>query len=73
MKSGSKRLGDTEHSPQNRTILYDAELAELTRVAKNGGLLICCNGDDVFIRTELDKELISRGFEYFVQKSADGG
>lgn len=52
---------------------YDEEIAEMSRVTKNGGYIICCNGDDEFKRTSPDKELVSRGFEFFVHESCEGG
>lgn len=52
---------------------YDGEIVELTRVAKNGGLLVCCNGDDEFRREAPDKELVDRGFEFFCYESGAGG
>lgn len=52
---------------------YDKEIAEMTRVVKNGGLIICCNGDDGFCREVPDKELTDRGFEYFSYESKAGG
>ena len=41
---------------------YDAELAELTRVCRNGGWLIDCPGDQRFDLVP-NEELIRRGFE----------
>lgn len=52
---------------------YEEEIAELTRVTKNGGWIVCCNGDDEFKRLGPDKELIVRGFEYFRHESIEGG
>lgn len=52
---------------------YDKEIAEMTRVTKNGGFIVCCNGDDEFKRTAPDKELVSRGFESFMHESREGG
>lgn len=52
---------------------YDEEIAEMTRVTKNGGYIVCCNGDDEFKRTSADQELVSRGFEFFVHESCEGG
>lgn len=51
----------------------EAEIAELTRVTKNGGWMVICNGDDEFKRTAPDSELTSRGFEWFRHESAEGG
>ncbi len=36
----------------------------MTRVTKNGGWMIICNGDDSCKREAPDKELVSRGFEW---------
>lgn len=52
---------------------YDEEIAEMTRVTKNGGFIVCCNGDDEFKRTAPDNELVSRGFEFFRHESCEGG
>lgn len=52
---------------------YDEEIAEITRVTKNGGLIVCCNGDDEFRREAPNKELIDRGFEFFCYESSAGG
>ncbi len=52
---------------------YDEEIAEMTRVTKNGGFIVCCNGDDEFKRTAPDSELVSRGFEFFRHESREGG
>lgn len=52
---------------------YEEEIAEMTRVAKNGGWLVICNGDDEFKRTAPDEELTSRGFEWFRHESIEGG
>lgn len=52
---------------------YDAEIAEVTRVVKDGGWIICCNGDDEFRRTAPDSEMLKRGFEYFVHETVEGG
>lgn len=52
---------------------YDEEIAELTRITKNGGWLVMCNGDDEFKRSAPDAELVSRGFEWFCHESPIGG
>ena len=52
---------------------YDAEIAEMTRVTKDGGWLVMCNGDDEFRREAPDEELTSRGFEWFRHESTAGG
>ena len=52
---------------------YDEEIAEMTRVTKNGGFIVCCNGDDEFKRKAPDNELVSRGFEFFKHESCEGG
>jgi SAM-dependent methyltransferase len=52
---------------------YDKEIAELTRITKHGGWIVCCNGDDEFKRTAPNKELVDRGFEYFSHQSIEGG
>jgi ubiquinone/menaquinone biosynthesis C-methylase UbiE len=51
---------------------YDGELAELTRVVKNGGYIIDCIGEDNRKRTP-DEELLKRGFETFYHVSKSGG
>lgn len=53
--------------------IYEEEIAEMTRVVKNGGVLICCHGDDEVKRKEPDDELVRRGFEYFAHESCGGG
>ncbi|MDF2926605.1 MAG: methyltransferase type 11 [Paenibacillaceae bacterium] len=52
---------------------YDQEIAELTRITKSGGWIVCCNGDDEFKRTAPNKELLDRGFESFSHESMEGG
>lgn len=52
---------------------YDEEIAEMTRVTKNGGFIICCNGDDELKRKAPDNELVSRGFTFFRHESCEGG
>ena len=52
---------------------YDEEIAEMTRVTKDGGWLIICNGDDEWKRSAPDEELVSRGFEWFRHESQIGG
>lgn len=52
---------------------YENEIEEMLRVTKPGGWLIICNGDDEFIRTSPDKELMKRGFEAFRHESPSGG
>lgn len=52
---------------------YDEEIAEMTRITKNGGFIVCCNGDDEFKREAPDYELVSRGFEFFMHESCEGG
>ncbi|NJJ39726.1 class I SAM-dependent methyltransferase [Paenibacillus apii] len=51
---------------------YDLEIAELSRVVKNGGYIIDCIGEDNRKR-EADEELIKRGFEPFYHVSKSGG
>lgn len=51
---------------------YEEGLAEMTRVVKDGGVLVCCNGDDDVKRKAPEEELVRRGFEYFIQESCDG-
>ncbi len=51
---------------------YDAEIAELTRVAKPGGWLLDCPGEDSRKR-EPDAEMTQRGWEMFHYTSALGG
>ncbi|MBQ9134413.1 MAG: methyltransferase domain-containing protein [Clostridia bacterium] len=52
---------------------YDKEIAEMTRITKDGGWIVICNGDDEFKRTSPNKELTSRGFEWFSHKSVEDG
>ena len=52
---------------------YDEEIAEMSRITKDGGWIIICNGDDEFKRVEPDSELLSRGFEAFSHESVLGG
>lgn len=52
---------------------YEEEIREITRITKNGGWLVICNGDDEFRRTAPDEQLTSRGFEWFVHESIEGG
>lgn len=52
---------------------YDQEINEMTRVIKNGGYIVECNGDDEFIRKAPDQELVKRGFEWFKHESIEGG
>lgn len=52
---------------------YDREINEISRVAKNGGWLIICNGDDEVKRIAPDKELIQRGFSFFRHESIEKG
>ncbi|MBE6659083.1 MAG: class I SAM-dependent methyltransferase [Ruminococcaceae bacterium] len=52
---------------------YDREIAELTRVTKNGGDLVICNGEDEFCRSAPNHELVTRGFSWFSHKSINGG
>lgn len=51
----------------------DEEITEMTRVTKNGGFIVCCNGDDEFKREAPDNELVSRGVEFFRHESCEGG
>jgi SAM-dependent methyltransferase len=52
---------------------YDEEIAEMSRVTKDGGWIVCCNGDDEFKRTSPNDELVKRGFEHFHYESIEGG
>lgn len=52
---------------------YDAEIREMTRVCKPGGVLVVCNGDDDIKRKRPDKLLIERGFKAHYHKSSIGG
>ena len=52
---------------------YEEEIAEITRVTRDGGWLVICNGDDEFKRSGPDPELTSRGFEWFRHESVEGG
>ena len=51
---------------------YDAALAELERVTKDGGILACCSGEEAFGVTEPDAQLLSRGFTVLPRSSAAG-
>lgn len=51
---------------------YDKELSEIERVAKPGGWLLSCPGEDGWKRT-VDTQLTSRGWEPLYHKSAAGG
>lgn len=52
---------------------YEEEIAEMTRVTKDGGWLIICNGDDENRREAPDGELTARGFAWFRHESPEGG
>lgn len=52
---------------------YDEEIAELMRITKSGGWIVCCNGDDEFKRTAPKKKLVNKGFGYFSHESIEGG
>lgn len=52
---------------------FHAEIAELSRVLKDGGWIVCCSGDDEFKRTGPSRKFVSGGFEYFCHESAEGG
>jgi 2-polyprenyl-3-methyl-5-hydroxy-6-metoxy-1,4-benzoquinol methylase len=52
---------------------YEQEIQEMTRVIKNSGYIVICNGDDDIVRTKPDQELLNRGFEVFKHKSSVGG
>ena len=52
---------------------YDEEITEITRVTKDGGWLIVCNGEDAFRREAPNAELTARGFEWFRHENAQGG
>lgn len=52
---------------------YDEEIAELTRVLKDGGYIVVCNGDDEFKRQSPNEELVKRGFEWYKHVSIEGG
>ena len=52
---------------------YEEEIRELTRITKNGGWLVICNGDDEFRRESPDEELTSRGFSWFCHETVEGG
>lgn len=51
---------------------YEREIAELTRVVKNGGYIIDCIGEDNRKRKP-NEELLKRGFEAFYHVSKTGG
>ncbi len=52
---------------------YEEEIAEMTRICKDGGWLVICNGDDDVVRKAPDQELLSRGFEAFRHETDIGG
>lgn len=52
---------------------YDEEIAEMSRITKNGGWIIVCNGDDEFKRNAPNGEMVIRGFEWFCHESVEGG
>lgn len=52
---------------------FHAEMAELTRVLKNGGWLVSCSGDDEFKRTGPSQKFVNAGFEFFCHTSSEGG
>ncbi|MNO10013.1 hypothetical protein D3C81_2336010 [compost metagenome] len=45
----------------------------MTRVAKPGGWLVCCNGNDEFKRSGPNRELVERGFDFIRYESSEGG
>ncbi len=51
----------------------DAEVKEMTRVAKDGGKIVVCNGDDDIKRDEPSADLIRLGFKVHYHKSSLGG
>ena len=52
---------------------YEGEITEITRITRDKGWLVICNGDDEFKRQGPDQELVSRGFEWFRHESIEGG
>lgn len=52
---------------------YDLEIKEMTRVLKNQGWIVICNGDDDIKREKPNQELIQRGFQVFYHQSSIGG
>lgn len=52
---------------------YEEEIAEMTRITRDGGWLVICNGDDDVKRRAPDEELLSRGFEWFRHETDIGG
>lgn len=52
---------------------YEQEIAEMTRITKDGGWIIMCDGDDEIKRSAPDMELTSRGFEWLRHESIEGG
>lgn len=52
---------------------YEKEIGEMVRVAKPGGWLVCCNGDDEFKRAAPNRELVERGFAFIRYESSEGG
>lgn len=52
---------------------YEQEIAEMTRITKDGGWIIMCDGDDEIKRSAPDMELTSRGFEWLRHESIESG
>lgn len=52
---------------------YDLEIEEMTRVLKNEGMIVICNGDDDIQRKGPNPELAKRGFEVFYHQSSIQG
>ena len=51
---------------------YDEEIAEMTRVTKNGGYIVCCDGSDGFDQASAHQELVATGFEFLVRENRTG-
>lgn len=52
---------------------FEHEIAELSRVLKNGGWIVCCSGDDEFKRRGPSMKFIAGGFEAFRRETVEGG
>lgn len=52
---------------------FDEQISEVTRVTKNGGWLVLCNGDDSYKHLAPGEKFISNGFEWFRHESRTGG
>ncbi len=52
---------------------FAAEVAELARVTKPGGLIVVCNGDDDIVREQPDESFLRHGFTAYVHENDLGG